>query len=68
MEPGVEHGGCANGQTEGGEVGREKWTASSTEVRGAEQDVGDVGLPLVCWCHEVVEVLPRDVVFLRTLL
>lgn len=51
MEPGVEHGGCANGQMEGGEDEREKWTASSTEVRGAEQDVGDVGLPLVCWCR-----------------
>lgn len=36
--------------------------------RCAEQDVGDEGLPLVCWCHEVVQVLPRDVVFLRTLL
>lgn len=65
MEPGVEHGGCANGQMKGGEVEREKWTASSREVRGVEQDVGDVGLTLVCWCHEVVEVLPRDVVFLR---
>lgn len=30
MEPGVEHGGCANGQIEGGEVERGKGTVSST--------------------------------------
>lgn len=28
VEPGAERGGCVNGQMEGGEVKREKWTAS----------------------------------------